>query len=113
MNYKDIIYIVTLVLVFGYFIGCNRPTTSTSEVKITTHKVDSLQSKVDSLKIVNTSIDADLSKTRNKVDSLSLRIDLLNKSLNKQTYLTSQKVIEVNKYGYKQIEDYFSNRYKQ
>ena len=106
---------IILLIVVGTLIGWNIFKTNSIEtdVKGYERKIESLQTKIDSTKIVNEEIDNKVSDVKDKVKTLTTEIYKIDKNITIVKKQTNEKVNSVDNIPDNKLEQFFTNKYEQ
>jgi len=107
-NTQNILLLLVLLLV-----GYNIFTTNTikTDVKGYKDKIDSIQTKVDSAKIINVKIDTKIDSVKENVVSISKEIHHIDNTITIVKNQTNEKANSAGKFSNAELEQFFSSRY--
>jgi peptidoglycan hydrolase CwlO-like protein len=109
INQQTLFYILVLLLL-GYLIFSN--TGIKTNVKDYKDKIESIQTKVDSVNTVNKQLDEKISNVDTQVLSITKEIHQVDKTITIIKKQTDEKVNSVDNYTHNELEQFFTNRYK-
>jgi len=107
-NTQNILLLLVLLLV-----GYNIFTTNTikTDVKGYKDKIDSIQTKVDSAKIINVKIDTKIDSVKENVVSITKEIHHIDNTITIVKNQTNEKANSAGKFSNAELEQFFSSRY--
>jgi hypothetical protein len=107
-NTQNILLLLVLLLV-----GYNIFTTNTikTDVKGYKDKIDSIQTKVDSTKIINVKIDTKIDSVKENVVSITKEIHHIDNTITIVKNQTNEKANSAGKFSNAELEQFFSSRY--
>ena len=107
-NRQDILLIIVLVLV-----GYNIFTTNTikTDVKGYKDKIESIQTKLDSAKVVNVQIDTKVDSVKQNIVTISKEIHHIDNTITIVKNQTNEKANSAGKFSNAELEQFFSSRY--
>lgn len=107
-NKQNVLLIIILVL-----IGYNIFTTSSvrTDVKGYKDKIESIQTKIDSAKIVNTKIDTKIDSVKQNIVTISKEIHHIDNTITIVKNQTNEKANSAGKFSNAELEQFFSSRY--
>ena len=107
-NKQNILLIIVLVLV-----GYNIFTTNTikTDIKGYKDKIESIQTKVDSAKIVNVKIDTKVDSVKQNIVTISKEIHHIDNTITIVKNQTNEKANSAGKFSNAELEQFFSSRY--
>lgn len=107
-NAQNILLLLVILLV-----GYNIFTTNTirTDVKGYKAKIDSIQTKVDSAKIINVKIDTKIDSVKENVVSITKEIHHIDNTITIVKNQTNEKANSAGKFSNAELEQFFSSRY--
>jgi peptidoglycan hydrolase CwlO-like protein len=107
-NRQDILLIIVLIL-----IGYNIFTTNTikTDVKGYKDKIESIQTKLDSAKVVNVQIDTKVDSVKQNIVTISKEIHHIDNTITIVKNQTNEKANSAGKFSNAELEQFFSSRY--
>ena len=107
-NAQNILLLLVILL-----IGYNIFTTNTikTDVKGYKDRIDSIQTKVDSAKIINVKIDTKIDSVKENVVSISKEIHHIDNTITIVKNQTNEKANSAGKFSNAELEQFFSSRY--
>jgi len=107
-NAQNILLLLVILLV-----GYNIFTTNTikTDVKGYKDKIDSIQTKVDSAKIINVKIDTKIDSVKENVVSITKEIHHIDNTITIVKNQTNEKANSAGKFSNDELEQFFSSRY--
>ena len=107
-NRQDILLIIVLVLV-----GYNIFTTNSvrTDVKGYKDKIESIQTKIDSAKVVNVKIDTKVDSVKQNIVTISKEIHHIDNTITIVKNQTNEKANSAGKFSNAELEQFFSSRY--
>jgi len=105
---QDILLLLVILLV-----GYNIFTTNTikTDVKVYKTKIELLQTKVDSAKVVNKQIDVKIDSVKENVVSITKEIHHIDNTITIVKNQTNEKANNTGKFSNAELEQFFSSRY--
>ena len=107
-NRQDILLIIVLVLV-----GYNIFTTNTIKTDVKGYKaeIELLQTKLDSVKVVNIKIDTKIDSVKQNIVTISKEIHHIDNTITIVKNQTNEKANSAGKFSNAELEQFFSSRY--
>ena len=107
-NAQNILLLLVILLV-----GYNIFTTNTikTDVKGYKDRIDSIQTKVDSAKIINVKIDTKIDSVKENVVSITKEIHHIDNTITIVKNQTNEKANSAGKFSNAELEQFFSSRY--
>jgi len=111
--FKDKQNIILLIIVI--LVGWNLLNTSRIKTDIDGYKgkIESIQTKVDSAKTINSKIDFKIDSVHQKVITINKEVHHIDKTITIVKEKTNEKINTVDKFSNPELEYFFSNRYNQ
>ena len=107
-NKQNILLIIVLVLV-GYNIF--NTNTIKTDVKGYKNTIDSIQTKIDSAKVINVKIDTKVDSVKQNIVTISKEIHHIDKTITIVKNQTNEKANSAGKFSNAELEQFFSSRY--
>jgi hypothetical protein len=107
-NRQDILLIIVLVLV-GYNIF--NTNTIKTDVKGYKDKIESIQTKIDSAKVINVKIDTKVDSVKQNIVTISKEIHHIDNTITIVKNQTNEKANSAGKFSNAELEQFFSSRY--
>ena len=107
-NRQDILLIIVLVLV-GYSIF--NTNTIKTDVKGYKDKIESIQTKIDSTKVINVKIDTKVDSVKQNIVTISKEIHHIDNTITIVKNQTNEKANSAGKFSNAELEQFFSSRY--
>ena len=107
-NRQDILLIIVLVLI-GYNIF--NTNTIKTDVKGYKDKIESIQTKLDSAKVVNVQIDTKVDSVKQNIVTISKEIHHIDNTITIVKNQTNEKANSAGKFSNAELEQFFSSRY--
>ena len=109
-NRQDILLIIVLVLV-GYSIF--NTNTIKTDVKGYKNTIDSIQTKIDSAKVINVKIDTKVDSVKQNIVTISKEIHHIDNTITIVKNQTNEKANSAGKFSNVELEQFFASRYNQ
>ena len=107
-NKQNILLIIVLVLV-GYNIF--NTNTIKTDVKGYKDKIESIQTKIDSAKVINVKIDTKVDSVKQNIVTISKEIHHIDNTITIVKNQTNEKANSAGKFSNAELEQFFSSRY--
>ena len=107
-NKQNLLLIVVLILI-GYNIFTT--TSVRTDVKGYKDKIESIQTKIDSAKIVNTKIDTKIDSVKQNIVTISKEIHHIDNTITIVKNQTNEKANHAGRFSNAELEQFFSIRY--
>ena len=107
-NRQDILLLIVLVLV-GYNIF--NTNTIKTDVKGYKDKIESIQTKIDSAKVINVKIDTKVDSVKQNIVTISKEIHHIDNTITIVKNQTNEKANSAGKFSNAELEQFFSSRY--
>lgn len=106
--------IILLIIIAG-LVGWNIFTTNTIKTDVNGYekKIESIQTKIDSAKVVNNEIGNNVSDVKENVKTITTEIHKIDKNITIVKNKTNEKVNNVNNIPDNELEQFFTNKYEQ
>jgi seryl-tRNA synthetase len=106
---------IILLIIIGGLIGWNIFTTNSIKTDVNGYekKIESLQTKIDSAKIVNKEIGNNVSDVKENVKTITTEIHKIDKNITIVKNKTNEKVNSVDNIPDNELEQFFTNKYEQ
>jgi F0F1-type ATP synthase membrane subunit b/b' len=105
---QDIIFGIIILLILFNIINTNNIKT---DVKAYKEKIEGIQVKVDSAKVINKQIDKKIGSVNEKVISITKEIHNIDKIITTIKTKTNEKVNNIDKLSNVELEQFFTSRY--
>ena len=109
-NKQNILLLILLILIGYNIFNTNSIRTDVKGYKA---KIELLQTKVDSAKVVNTKIDTKIDSVKENVISITKEIHHIDNTITIVKKQTDEKINTVDKFSNAELEFFFTNRYNQ
>jgi hypothetical protein len=102
-----------LLIIIGVLVGWNIFTSNgiKTDIKGYKEKIELIQNKVDSAKVVNKQIDLKVDSVKQNIVSISKEIHHIDNTITIVKKQTNEKVNSVGKFSNDELEQFFTNRY--
>jgi archaellum component FlaC len=110
MNQKVIIILISILILF---VGYNTIITTNikTDVKKYKNSIDSIQTKIDSVSLINKELDLKLDSLDTNINHITKEIDLVDNNINVIKKKTNEKIVVVDHYDNAELNGFFSGRY--
>ncbi len=109
INKQDILLVIIVVLA-GYSIFQMKGIKT--DVAGYNAKIDSIQTEIDSIEVVNEKITEQITTIDTEIDNIDGDIDKVTKNITIIKNQTNEKIDSVNNYNFSDLEKFFTDRYK-
>jgi chromosome segregation ATPase len=104
-------FILLLIIAILLIVNLFNLNTIKTDVKKYEDKMNSLQTNIDSINLLNLEINNNISKLNGDVTNITTKIENVDKTIKIIKRNTDEKIRDVDNFGVNELELFFSNRY--